>query len=436
MDKKVTQEKHYNIWYLHHTATSPDKSGLTRPYFFAKNLIERGHSCIVFSSAFLHYTHENLILDNSKYMESKYGEVPFVYIKTTPYNKSKIRRVMGFISYYHNMIKESKVFNKAYGYPNVIIGSSAHPLAAVAAIKLSKRFKCISIVEIRDLWPESFVAYGLISKKNPLLYLLYMGEKWIYKNADRIVFTVEGGADYIREKGWNHESGGPIKLSKVYHINNGVELEDFNQGRETYIFKDDDLKNPDIFKVVYTGSIRLVNRVDVLIDVARLLSNTNIKFLLWGDGNYLDQLREKVRNEDLKNIVFKGRVDKKYIPGILVRADLNIILGETVDLYRYGISPNKLFEYFAAGKPVLQTFKTNYSIVERSGAGVELLENNPRSIADGVLFFSRLNEAAYNSICEKSISVSKAYDFISLTNKLLMVIEGKKQIGEISNRNK
>ena len=66
------------------------------------------------------------------------------------------------------------------------------------------------MVEILDLWPESFVAYGMISRKNPLLILGYLAEKWLYKKADRIIFSMAEGKDYLIDKGWSLEQGGPL----------------------------------------------------------------------------------------------------------------------------------------------------------------------------------------------------------------------------------
>ena len=69
--------------------------------------------------------------------------------------------------------------------------SSVHPLTMVAGIKIAKSLVFLAFVKY-DLWPESLVAYGII-KANPILKLLYTGEKWIYKNADAIVMTWKGG---------------------------------------------------------------------------------------------------------------------------------------------------------------------------------------------------------------------------------------------------
>ena len=98
---------------------------------------------------------------------------------------------------------------------------------------------------------------------------------------------MEGGKDYIIERGWNKERGGPIDLTKVHHINNGVDLERFTENIKRYIVVDSDLNNPKLFKVVYTGSIRKANNVDRVVEIADIIQKkgvNHIKFLIYGRG--------------------------------------------------------------------------------------------------------------------------------------------------------
>ena len=85
----------------------------------------------------------------------------------------------------------------------------------------------MSIVEIRDLWPESIVAYKILNKENIIVKFLYFFEKWLYSKADRIVFTMEGGKEYIKDRKLNLNKRNKVNLDKVYHINNGISLNVF-----------------------------------------------------------------------------------------------------------------------------------------------------------------------------------------------------------------
>ncbi len=326
------------------------------------------------------------------------------------------------VIYYFNLLYVTYKYAKKYGKPDVIIGSSPHPFAPIAAICIAKKHKCQSIVEIRDLWPETFVAYGLINKCNPILKILYAGEKWIYKKADKLIFTREGGKDYIIEKGWNKENGGPITLNKISHINNGVDLKAFDYNKENYILKDEDLEDTNTFKVIYTGSIRLVNKVEKILDVAKLFKSQPVKFLIWGDGDQLTALRNRAEKEQIDNIYFKGRVDKKYIPYITTKAQINIILGDSLPLYRFGGSMNKIFDYFASGRPTLSTFKVGYSLVEKYTAGIELDNSTSEAIAKAVTYFMNLDKKTYDMYCRNARKAAEDYSFKNLTSTLIDII--------------
>jgi len=326
------------------------------------------------------------------------------------------------LEYYLNLKKAVKHYKR----PDAIIGSSAHPLAAIAAIRLSKKFRCKGIVEIRDLWPESFVAYGIITGNNPLLKLLYAGEKWIYKKADAIIFTMEGGKDYIAKKGWDKAHGGPVELGKVFHINNGVDLEEFNANRFRNDNQDEDLNNPRIFKVVYTGSVRMANQVHQLVEVAKILRdnhNDNVKILIWGAGDQCTKVNRSILEEGLANIVLKGSVPKAVIPQILSKSDLNIYLLAKTPLIDYGLSLNKSFEYFASGKPVIASTNSGYSIIDKYRCGVCLDNFTPEAMAEEIVRFSKMPKVEYDAYCKNAIRAAHAYDFKILTEKLLAVVE-------------
>lgn len=253
--------------------------------------------------------------------------------------------------------------------------------------------------------------------------ILYRGEKWIYKKADKLIFTMEGGKDYIIERGWDKESGGPVDLDKVHHINNGVDLEVFNYNKNTYVLQDEDLDNPDTFKVIYTGSIRKVNKLSLLIETAKLIKDSRIKFLIWGDGNERELLQSRCREEGVKNIIFKGYVNKKYIPNILSKADVNLLHGGYTSIMRYGMSANKLFDYIAAKKPILSDLKTNYDLILKYHLGIVTDSQEPNDIKEALEKLCSLSIEQREFFKKNLITASNEYDFKTLTIKLANIIE-------------
>ena len=253
--------------------------------------------------------------------------------------------------------------------------------------------------------------------------ILYKGEAWIYKKADSLIFTMPGGRDYIVEHGLDKS----IDLDEVYNINNGIDLEDFNIKQRETLFEDNDLKD-DSFKVVYTGSVRSANHVEDLLKAAEICSSkgiTDIKFLVYGDGDQKDILEKTASEKGLDNIVFKGRVEKKYIPYILSRGSLNIVTGEDSNLGRYGISWNKLFEYMASGKPILANYKIErYNFIEEYDFGTAKRFENIEEFADAIINMKNLGSDEYERYSRNALKAAADFDYKNLTDVLEGVLKG------------
>src|SRR5699024_9290890 len=155
--------------------------------------------------------------------------------------------------------------------------------------------------------------------------ILVVGEHWIYKNADALIFTKEGDTDYIKEKKWDKEQGGNIDLGKCYYINNGVDYNSFLKSSKENILKGFELDSGK-FNVIYVGAIRPVNNVGKILDAAyQLKEYKDIQFLIYGEGNQKQMLENRVVEEGLSNVKIKGFVNKRYIPYILTKSSVNIL---------------------------------------------------------------------------------------------------------------
>ncbi|WP_353894431.1 glycosyltransferase family 4 protein [Proteinivorax hydrogeniformans] len=412
------------IWIFNHYACTPKTGPLLRHYYFAKEMNKRNYEVRVFAANEVHYNNNSIDTMGGKYVEKNDEGQPFVFVKTTKYKGNGISRVRNMLSYFFNLFPATAGIAKDYGKPDVIIGSSVHPLACVAGIQIAKRFKIPCIIEIRDLWPEAVFSFGKVKENSILGKLLTAGEKWIYKHSDAIIFTKEGDIDHIKEMKWDTDQGGEIDLSKCFYINNGVDTETFNQNKETNQYNDTDLID-DSFKVIYTGSVRPVNNIDNIIDAAVFLKdNPDIKILIFGTGSDLDRLEQRIRDEGLSNVKIKGFVEKKYIPYILSKSSVNI-LNYSQHQYNWtrGNSSNKLFEYMASGKPIISTVKMGYCILEKYKCGYSLKDSTPQELANKILEIKNLPEQRYKFLCKNAKEGSTNFDYKALTDQLGYVVD-------------
>lgn len=408
------------VWIWNHYATSTyfDQGG--RHYNFAKFLAEAGYEPVIFCATTIHNSSRQVDTGGTLWTEKTDSVSPYVFVKARPYAGNGKQRVLNMVDFYRGVKKAALEYAKVHGKPDIIYASSVHPLTLVAGIQIARHFGVKCICEVRDLWPEGIVAQSArLTKNNPLIRMLYRGERWIYEKADAMIFTMEGGYDYIREQGWDRT----IPQETVFHINNGVDLTVFDENRVNFPFEDVDLQQKDVFCVVYAGSIRRVNNLGLVVETAKQLTDTKIRFLIWGDGDERQMLEQRVRDEGIPNVVFKGRVEKKYIPSIVSQADLNLVHWEHFDLLRFGASYNKLFEYLAAGKPIFCTVQPGYSIVKGNNCGSDTRGLTPKDFASGIRRIYEMTEQERTAMGENARKAAQQYDFRILTNKLIEIIE-------------
>ena len=274
-----------------------------------------------------------------------------------------------------------------------------------------------------DLWPQTFVDLKLINKYNPLLPLFYFAEKWLYKRAEILVFSMEGGKDYIIDKKWDIGHGGPINLDKISYINNGVDLKDFQSYKTKYILEDIELENDDIKKIIYIGSIRWANNLKELITVAEILKEQNdIKFLLYGDGDDRARLEQFCNERKLDNVIFKQKwIDPQYVPYVLSKSTVNILNYKSGNFGIYGGSQSKLFQYLASGKPICSNLKTMYCLINKYNLGIAREFKSSEEYADSILYLANMDPKKYAEMSEKAQNVAKQFDYEYLTNKLVNV---------------
>ncbi len=403
------------IWLINNYNMLPEHGHLNRNYYLAKYLKKLGHEPVVFVGSHPHNTNLQLIEGNEKYKVYREEPFPWVLIKTRNYEGSKKSRVVSMIEFYRNMEEAAKHFEK----PDAIIGSSAHPLAALVAIRLGKKYGCKGIMEVRDLWPESIVAYGVLPRNNPAIKLLYRFEKYLYMHADELIFTMENAWQYFEEQGLDKV----IPREKVHYVNNGVDLEEFTYNVEHFPLDDPDLLDSDSFKVVYVGSIRRVNNLGRLLDAAKAIRNKAVKILIWGDGDQLEVLKQRVVDENIENVIFKGVIGKKYVPFITSHADLNIMHNGQSPILKYGLSANKLFDYAAAGHPIFSDFECGMNPADIYQAGITYSGDDIEGIAKIIDEFAEMSQQEYRECCFNAIRLANDSSYENLAKKIIDTIE-------------
>ena len=398
----------------------PKYESRLRTIKFAHYLQLSGYNVTILGCCIMHNMNLNLIEDDSLYIERQYDDLHFVHVRSLPYRGSAgIKRILSEILFHYNLVKVMKKMPKAD-----LIVATTDALISNPVLDFAHKNGIKYVKELLDMWPDIFVDLGLISAKNPIMKYLWHRAKKNYIESDAVVFSLTGCFDYIRAKGWDIESGGPVDMKKIYYINNGVDLKDFDNWKIEYTIDDEDLKS-DKKKVIYLGSIRLVNNVGQLVRAAEKMKDLeDTVFLIYGDGDDREVLIQYCAEHNLSNVKFKAKwTDPKYVPFILSKSYLNILNYISSEFAKYGISSSKMFQYMASGRPIVCNINLPQCPITNSKIGIahEMKDENDYAVAIRSLL--ELPTEEYNAMSKRALETAKMFDYEYLAGKMEEVIK-------------
>ena len=368
-----------NIWLFNHYASSPNHSGLTRHYDIARNLSSSGHNVTIFCTSFIHYKYYDVIPTKALFYKEQHEGVNFIYLKSTSYSNNGIKRIVNMLVFAIHLFIFSLFYAIKNKKPHAIYSSSPHLLTPLVGCIVSKILSVPHVMEVRDLWPETFIMFGKLKRNSILAKMLCALEKFCYRNSDSIITTLPGAHKYMTQVG--------VNTKKIHHITNGVDLALFDKNIKRYNIQDllDFSLHQGKFIVCYTGAHGVANDLDRVLDLANSVLHSGyankIHFLLVGDGAEKTRLVARAGKENINNIFFYPSLNKKYIPSLLKCCDCTLFLLHDSPLFSsFGISPNKLADYLAAGVPILQYLNSYNDIVSDSGAGYSVTPNSSNGV--------------------------------------------------------
>lgn len=362
-----------NVWILNHYAQEPGGAGGTRHFHLAEHLQAYGwHATIIAASVEHQSGHQRLEPDEKKRCDYFKG-VPFLWVRTPEYQGNGGGRMRNMLAYTWAVLQRSTTAKLPR--PDVVIGSSVHPFAAVAGALLARRYKVPFIFEVRDLWPQTLVDMGRLQEGSFITWALRKLEFWLYRRAARTVVLLPRAWEYITPLG--------IPKERVIWIPNGVDLSLFPRSTVADTAKDH-------FTLMYFGAHGQANGLDNVLHAMKHVqeqsNGRNIHLRMIGDGPLKPSLVAQASEMGLTNVSFEPPVAKSQIPALAAQADAFVIAVLNLPgLYRYGISMNKLFDYLAAEQPILIASDGANNPVEDAQAGLTVPPGQPQALAEAIV---------------------------------------------------
>jgi glycosyltransferase involved in cell wall biosynthesis len=360
------------LYFHQHFSTRAGSTG-TRSYEFARRLVARGHQVtMVCGSAATGATGlQGPFVDGQR--RGTVDGIDVVEIEV-PYSNRLgfVKRALAFLRFAWRSTR------LALTLPADLVFATSTPLTAgipgIAAAWLRRR---PFVFEVRDLWPELPHAMGVIT--NPVVLFGMSVLEWTsYRAADACVALSPGIAEGIRRRS--------RPCAVVETIPNGCDLDLF--GDSTAAPWRPEGIAPDDLVAIFPGAHGIANGLDAVLDAAAELQRrgrADIKILLVGDGMMKPRLVERAQRERLANVVFLDPVPKPRLAGLMATADLGLMTLQNIPAFYRGTSPNKFFDFIAAGKPVLNNYPGWLAqLINQNRCGFVVTADDPAAFADAL----------------------------------------------------
>ena len=365
------------IWIINQFANTIEMPGHTRQYDLAKYLTKNRYKTTVFSSDF-NLSLRKFFKEKKKffYKSELINHSRWVWLAVLPYKRNDWRRYLNLISFCSNLLIQlviriifsSLTFNK----PKLVIASSPQLPAAFITLIICKLFKIQMIFEVRDIWPQILIDMNNMKENSFTYKVLKKMEKILYRHSDLIIVLSKGCVEYIRREGGR----------SIDYFPNYANTDLFNYS--TLPLEDSKFTLNRPFRIIYSGAHGAANDLKNVIRAAYYLKDLPIEIILVGDGPEKNNLKSLASG--LENIVFKDPVPKKDMPSLLATADALLISLADVNLFKYGVSPNKLFDAYAVGRPVITTVSGIINEeVENFNLGMAVPPGKPKKLSKAII---------------------------------------------------
>lgn len=364
-----------HILLIHQAFAALDEPGGTRHHEIAQYLTSRGHRVTIIASPVSYLTGKSQAKQNGSEQrrESESGVTVLRAYTYPALHRSFVHRVFSFLSF---MIS-SFIIGLKVSDVDLVWGTSPPIFQSLTTWAIARLKQVPFLLEIRDLWPAFAIAVGVL--RQPILVRASEWlERFLYRNADHVVVNSPGFIDHVR-------AGGAVDVELVP---NGADVSMFDPQSKGENFRQiHELE--DKFIALYAGAHGMSNDLGILLSAAQMLEDrSEILFILIGDGKEKPALEAQAKNLGLVNLKFIPPAPKKEMPDVLAAANTCIAILKPIPLYAT-VYPNKVFDYMAAGRPVVLAMEgVIKKVVESAEAGVAIALGDPTTLANTIRYLA------------------------------------------------
>ena len=398
---------------IHQAFVSPDEAGGTRHYELARHCVSCGQRFTIVASGLSYLTGQPSTERKGLISRQEIDGVRVLRAYTYPsLHRSFFWRVVSFLSF-----MMMSVFAALRAGPvDLVMGTSPPLFQAASAWLVSVIRGRPFLLEVRDLWPEFAIDMGVL--KNPILIMLSRWlESFLYARANHLLVNSPAYRDYLSGKG--------IPRAKISLIPNGADASAFDPAAQGERIRRRWKLNGH-FIVTYAGALGLANDITTVLKAAdRLRHQSQIHFLIVGDGKERTNLEAMARKLRLPNVTFTGALPKSEMPELLAASNACLAILKDIPMFRMTY-PNKVFDYMAAGRPTILVIDgVIRDVVEAAGGGIFVRPGDDLSLAEAVQTLGRdhgrlqqMGQSSRAYVIEHFNRHRQANDFVKLLQRL------------------
>jgi glycosyltransferase involved in cell wall biosynthesis len=355
----------------------PDMGGASaRASIVVKGLLYKGCEVTVVA-AFPHYPHGDI---PKKYKGKPIVSERFhgakllrVWVPSLPHSSIVNRIIL------HTCFMVSALFALPFvGKVDVIWAANPNLFSVFPAIVYGFIERRAIVRNVDDLWPEVFYELGIVRSKLMRKILDFLA-LFSYTVPAAITPISAGYKRWIIEKY-------KIYAEKVHVIEVGVEK----------VKPTSSVNQKKCFVVMYSGVLGLGYDFNIVLEAAKLLEkNSSIVFIIRGVGELVSELKKRINELRLNNVILDTRfLPKDYLSALLASADVFVLPMSSMKFVDLGL-PAKVFEYQAYGKPIICVSNgESAKYIETTKSGLVVKDRDARSFAEAVVKLHEQKELA------------------------------------------
>ncbi len=406
-----------NILLINHYAGAPDMGMEFRPWYLARKWSEMGHQVFIVAASFAHVRKNQPIVHEPIRQEERDG-FTYIWIKTPEYHGNGLGRIRNIYSFLRGLKKQRRRI-LSMSKPEIVIASSTYPLDNYQAKAMAQDSGAKYIYEIHDLWPLSPMELGGYPSWHPFIMLLQKAENFAYRHADAVVSILPCVKQHVTDHG--------LMPEKLHLVPNGIWLDDWQNPVSPppeYLHQIEQKRKEGKSCIAYTGAHGIANALHSFIAATALSAELAVHFFLIGDGPEKKLLEQQAQNMNVTNITFLEPVSKKQIPLLLQSFDALYLGLKAQSLFRFGIGPNKLFDYMMAAKPVIMAIDAGNDIVTEAACGLTIPPENPEALIDALRKMLALSKEERQQMGENGKKyVLEHHNYDILSRKFIQIMK-------------